>query len=581
MQTVRLLSALSLLLILTACGGTVEPQPSVSAPAVAAMQPSPTALPPTAVQPTPTATTPPTPTPLAPPTKAVDNDLSIARDAVQLYPVPEIYAGDRVTFQVQPYVPDRVLVNEVLVDIYVNGNPVSSNTLTRRNWAGQAEGIFEWVWDTTNQAGEHEVRIELDSQDTIWAGDENPDNNVVTFTVTVNSARALPRAQRNIDWVTTETNCCNIHVLTGTAAYRDLTQLIQATETAVVTASQRLNEPPDDKIEVYFIDRTIGQGGFAGSEMVVTYVDRNYAGGTLEQLLIHEAVHVLDRQFAPQRVKFLAEGLAVWASGGHYKPEELNERSAALVEIGRYVPLETLISDFYPVQHEIGYLQAAGFVTYLIDTYGWSTFRSFYGDTTDGDAPSDADSVNVNLQKYYGKTLAEMEADWLNYLSGILPSSTAVADLQTTIRYYDMMRRYQAAYDPTAHFLDAWLPFPADVREEGNPADFARHPQTETNITLEAMLLAAEQALFAGSFDRANVLLDSIGRTLDNGGSFVDPLAMSYLEIVRTATGLGYEVQQIDLQGDRATARVTSINGTHLSQLEMQLRRNAWILLSN
>jgi hypothetical protein len=48
--------------------------------------------------------------------------------------------------------------------------------------------------------------------------------------------------------------------------------------------------------------------------MVVSYVDRRYAGGGLHELLVHEATHILDQQFAPQRISFLAEGLA---SGGN------------------------------------------------------------------------------------------------------------------------------------------------------------------------------------------------------------------------------------------------------------------------
>ena len=55
------------------------------------------------------------------------------------------------------------------------------------------------------------------------------------------------------------------------------------------------------------------------------------------------------------------------------------------------------------------------------------------------------------------------------------------------------------------------------------------------NVTLELMLTAADAALRAGDFARANVILDSVGHILDNGGSVIDPMATSYLNIVRAA----------------------------------------------
>lgn len=586
--------ALCLLLLATACQTQVDeqvvasPSPVTVATAVDEATAvadtgaaSPTA--PSSPEPLPTATATefPSPTPEPSPTAtAVPPDLSITAEHVTLYPVPEIFAGDRVTFQLQPTVPESIIVSDVAVDIYVDGAPVSSDMLTRRNWAGQAEGIYEWVWDTAGQPGEHTVRVVLDPEDKIQEGDEDPNNNAVDFTVAVRSAQDLPLSQANVEWVSAETICCNIHVLSGTAAYRDLRQLMEQVQTAVDAAAARLDTRPEEKIEVYFIDRTIGQGGFAGAEVVVTYIDRNYSGGNVEELLLHEAVHVIDRQFAPQRLKFLAEGAAVWASGGHYKPEDLHERSAALVEIGEYLPLAALIDGFYPVQHEIGYLEAAGFVSYLIDTYGWPTFREFYSNTTRDDGDTESAALSANLQTYYGRDLATMEQEWQAFLTQHPPSAAAIVDLQTTIRYYNVMRRYQMQYDPTAHFLTAWLPLPEAVREQGNTADLLRHPQTDVNVALEAMLVAAEEAMrVEQNYERANVFLDSVTRVLDSG-AFVDPLARSYLDIVQIATAMGYEVQKVALEGDSAAVVATTTHGFGLLNLDLALQRSGWMLVN-
>ncbi len=506
-------------------------------------------------------------------------DLTLTRSDIQLYPVPAIYDGDRVTFQLLPFVPESIPLQDVIVQIMVDGSVIHEDTLARRNWAGQAQGIYEWVWDTAGQTGEHTVTLTLDPADSIYSGDEDPENNSVSFTVTVNDQALLPPTVVDATWTTTESDCCTLHAVSGTAAARDAYMLADMVDTAVAEAVSRLNEPVNRRLNIYFTDRVIGQGGFAGADMVIAYVDRQYTGGNLHELLVHEAVHVIDRQFAPQRIQFLAEGIAVWAAGGHYKPENLTERAAALLQLGKYIPLDRLISDFYPVQHEVGYLEAAGFTTYLIDQYGWARFRNFYVNTTAGDGVNDAAAVDANLQLTYNKTLPEMETEWLAYLQNQPVSETAVADLATTIRFYDIMRHYQLLYDPSAHFLSAWLPYPQEVREQGNTADLTRHPETAVNIALEAMLLNAAGDLEAGNYTRANVLLDSIARVLDNNGAFIDPVASSYLQIVEKAQLLGYIVQRIEMNEATAVAHANTPVNPKLVQLELVLRSQGWALL--
>lgn len=525
---------------------------------------------PTAVSPTPTADQPSLPT-----------DISISPEDLQLFPVPDIFSGDKVTFQVMPSIPAEIAVNNVSVDIYVDDQLISSDTLESRNWAGRAEGIYEWQWDTTGHPGDHIIRIVLDAGDLIKEGDENDNNNEITVPITIRKAGERPLAERDEAWITAETDCCKIHALTNTAAYRDLPKLLDMTETAVAQAAIRIREEPDQKLDVYFIDRTIGNGGYAGDEIVATYVDRAYAGGNLHELLVHEAVHVLDRQFAPQRLKFLAEGLAVWASGGHYKAEDLNARMAALIDLGLYIPLEDLLDDFYLIQHETGYLEAGGFVSYLVDAYGYELFRDFYSATSAADAPTLYQVLDLNLQKVYGKTLPQMEAEWLQSLRALPSDPQQNADLRTSIRYYEAMRSYQNQYDPTSFFLTAWLPHPQEVLQEGNPADLRRHPQSPINITLEVMFRTAEAAMLSGDYNRSNIILDSIDRILNENGAFADPISVNYRDIVDTATNFGYEVQDILLNGDEAEVLATTASGIHLSQLNMERRRGDWVMASN
>jgi hypothetical protein len=535
----------------------------------------PSANPTAEIPPTNTAQPSPVPTETAVPPQL---DLAIQNDDVFLYPVPSVYAGDRVTFQILAHVPDHVDPRSVTVHVLVDYQDVANGTLSGRNLAGDAVGLFEWAWDTTDETGEHLVHVILDRYDTITAGDENRDNNQVELNVPVLDPLTLAPNERNATWVTAETNCCTVHVVSGTAAYRDLPELLVRVETAVQQAALQLEEELSRKVDIYLVDRVIGQGGYAGNAVVISYLDRQYASQGFDQVLIHEAIHIIDRQFAPERITFMAEGLAVWGSGGHYKPEDIDQRAAALVALNQYVPLVELMDNFYPVQHEIGYLEAAGFVNYLIETYGWPQFKQFYADVTANDAATMSGAIDLNLQQYFGVTLAQAEADWLSYLAALPEDRNVLMDLQTTIRYYNVMRRYQRFYDPTAYFLTAWLPYPGALRTDGNPADLTRHPQDEINVTLEVMLQAADMALRTGDYNKANVLLDSVIRVLDNDGIFIDPLAASHLNLVRLLSSEGYEAQSVVLEGDRALVQASTVNTAVLTPLTLTLSGQNWIL---
>ncbi|MCA9982067.1 MAG: hypothetical protein KDD89_14585, partial [Anaerolineales bacterium] len=446
---------------------------------------TPSAMPPAVSAPTATASPPAPPTSTAvmqPATTGADyQDLALNPEQLYLHPVPVLYAGDKATIQIGAHVPSGVNMQDVVVQVLVDGSVVGQNRLNMRNFAGDTSAVFNWVWDTTTSDGSHELAIYIDPEDRIQIGDENLANNVLTQTITVLPANQRPVAERNWQWTTAETEYAYVHVVEGTAAHRDFNDLLQATDDAVAFAADKLQVKPERKLDVYFIDRVIGQGGYAGNSLVVSYPDRNYAGGGLWEVLVHEVVHVLDLQIAPRRMPFLAEGVAVWATGGHYKQENLHTRTAALQELGLFVPLTDLANDFYPLQHEIGYLQAAGLVSYLVEQYGWEATRNFYASVEPVDGQTNAEVLSTQLQNHFGLTSAQLEEQWRNFLRNQPYDPNAIPDLQTTVRYYDIMRRYQQAHDPTAYFMTAWLPSPLEMRQREITADLTRHPTDEIN----------------------------------------------------------------------------------------------------
>ncbi|MGH2537819.1 MAG: hypothetical protein ACRDHL_10525, partial [Candidatus Promineifilaceae bacterium] len=550
-------------------------RPPTDAPTQAAVTPTlrPTSLPTATATPQPTAS----PTP-APP---VTPDLYVQAADIAFFPVPALYAGDLVTIRVAPDLPAGLAPNDVDIQLQVDGRDLAAGTLGQRNLAGEPVGLFEWVWDTRGQAGQHIVSVLLDPDNAVQVGDENPHNNRADVPVNVLLPAGLSDLEANAEWVTAATTCCRLHVVSGTAAQRDLYRLTEGVQIAFERAAERLGEELAGPYEVYLIDRVIGQGGYSGQTMVVSYLDRDYAGGGLDEVLTHEAVHLLDRSFAPERITFLSEGVAVWAAGGHYRQEEAGRRMAALVELGQALPLTQVIDNFYASQHEIGYLQAASLIEYLVAGHGWPRVRSFYADASPRDGASPAAAVSATLERHFGRSLAEVERDWLTYLGGLPRNPRTLDDLRLTLRLYETMRRYQSMYDPGAYYLSAWLPDPAAAEARGATADFSRHPEAESNLALETMLQSANGLWLAGEYGRAHAILDSVERVLNHNGAFLDPLAKAHLDIVRAAAQVGYEVQTLTIAGDRATVVATWPSLPTLQHLTFGLvEGGAWVLLS-
>ena len=503
-------------------------------------------------------------------------DISVSAGNILVYPVPQLYTGDRVTFQLVADVPANLNPADIPVRIYVNDELIVDAPLGGRSrFSGDAYGLYEWVWTATD-AGEHAVTVVLDPLDEIQVGDTHQDNNIVNLSINVLQAESAPKP-----WVTESTAYANIHVVQDTAAHRDIPLLKVEVDRAVQESAARLGIIPTEKLNIYFIDRVIGQGGYASNSMVISYPDRNYAGGGLSEVLRHEAVHVLDNQIVTgQGYRFMVEGIAVWATGGHYKSENLDQRAAALLlDTNSYLSLTDLVNNFYPAQHEIGYLEAGAFFGYLVHAYGLDTVRNFYANLSPRADQALAESLSHSMTLHFGKTLVQLEADWHSYLRAQPRNATDASDLLLTVDYYDLVRRYQQAYDPSAYFRSAWLPYPENLRTQGLTADLTRHPRAETNIVFETMLESADKALRMGDYDRVRALLNSVERALANNGRFLDPLSSSYQQIVRFTAGQGLEAQDITITTDgvqTATVLANSADNPELQTLTLALNGQQW-----
>jgi hypothetical protein len=169
--------------------------------------------------------------------------------------------------------------------------------------------------------------------------------------------------------------------------------------------------------------------------------------------------------------------LAVYLSGGHFKPEPLVARAAALLTLGSYIPLTSVANDFYNQQHDISYLEAATLITYMVDMYGWEAFNTFYRDiSVPARGQTDSDVIDAALQAHFKFSFATLETAYLAYLRKQPFSQEQRADLQVTVEFFDTVRRYQAAFDPSAYFLYAWLPDGSVMRQRAIVAERLAEP---------------------------------------------------------------------------------------------------------
>jgi hypothetical protein len=180
----------------------------------------------------------------------------------------------------------------------------------------------------------------------------------------------MPLDQAQAQWASTQTQCCTVFYITNTASERDLSTLTAMIDTQASLSIEEMGSSFTDPITVTVLPRLLGHGGFSSSEISVSYLDRNYAANEWEMVVHHEMIHDIDAHMGGSfRPTIFVEGLAVYMAGGHYKPEPLMPRAAALQPdfLNWYIPLKSLADDFYASQHEIGYLEGASLIEYMVN----------------------------------------------------------------------------------------------------------------------------------------------------------------------------------------------------------------------
>jgi hypothetical protein len=506
----------------------------------------------------------------APPDSGAAASTAAADFIVRLHPEDGLYTGDQVSFEV--IAPPGLAVDERSLHVSLAGMELGQAGFTPFGIGGRFQATLLWAWDTSGLApGSYRLDFRLEPDGPAWSQ-----------AVELLDVQSLPAVERLAAWQSAQTACCIVHYVSGTPAERDLPAILVTVQAQAESASRRMGAALPEEISVVLLPRVLGHGGFANYEIAVSYLERNYANNNLEQVVHHEMVHILDRQLGGEYLPSLfVEGLAVYLSRGHYKREPLLSRAAALVQQGGYLSLARLADDFYQSQHEIGYLQAGALVQYMVNTWGWDAFNDFYRSIEPPEDGRPSSAIDRALQAQWGLSLAELEARFVNELARQALNPDMADDLRLSAAYYDIVRRYQQALDPSAYFLTAWLLDGREMRSREIVADYLRHPDEPLNLALEAMLAAAGEHLRLGQYPQAGRLLHAVQRALSalEAGAArplaADPLAQEYQSLVDWLLGRGFEVQQARLEGQKARVWV-STSGPTLMEIDLVQAGDGW-----
>ncbi len=410
---------------------------------------------------------------------------------VRYHPDGGLLSGDLVSIEVM--VPTGFPGKGVVVqlDQGAQGLQTIATSEFGPNASGGRTAVFLWAWDTRGiPPGDYHLRFTI-----------SPDNQV--WTEVVHLGEPLSGAAQT--WQERDTECCRIHYISATAAARDIDHLAQIVDERARTAARQLGysltQNSGDLLDINLIPRELGQGGFTGKEVIISYSDEDYTAGDIGIIIQHELIHRMDVALGGDyRPILLVEGLAVYLTGGHYEPEPVVLQAAILAREGGYLPLDILSENFYSHQHEESYLEAASLVAYMVQTWGWDGFNQFYRDIHLSTGQNAGQAMDDTLQRHFGISLQDLDLRLESWLVGqpVLPDMRT--NLNTMVDFYDAIRSYQEEMDTSAYFRQVWLPDPAEMRKRGIVADYLRGPQDNLNLRIMANLKAAGQSWINGQY---------------------------------------------------------------------------------
>jgi hypothetical protein len=479
---------------------------------------------------------------------------------IHAYPGPDHFEGDILSFEIildRGFYEDTSMVNMKLDNLTEISVPARLLTYDRL--------FIPLALNTANMVGNHQLKFSILNGSL---------NHIYSFEVLPATMRQL--TERDSIWMTYQSGCCVLHYLSNTAAMRDIESIAKTIDDSAKKIEIISNKKIDQRLRIYLIDRIWGNGGFAvDKDIGITYTDRN-AGPLrnrigLETVAVHELSHSMNIGNEMQKntsLNFSSEGVAVFVSGGHYKPEPIEKRVAALYHLGYYVPVGEDIG-----QHELGYLHSAAVLTYISQRYGQDAVWKFL--SSKNCSGNMDNSLNCGLQQNFGISLVEFNQDFEKWTKNIDPGDQ-VDDLRLTIELQDMRRHYQNEYAPPPEFISYDLP---DIQShQGYISVLTRKFNAPVNVAIELLIAAGQQAIIDKRYKEAEGIILLLNQTLSQG-TIEDINVKNYLDIVIKLNERGYNAVYLDIQKDNAKALVS--NGSlEIINLTLLKSEDIWDIVS-
>lgn len=306
----------------------------------------------------------------------------------------------------------------------------------------------------------------------------------------------------DFQWQEARDGNISLFYLPGTPAARDIETLRATASASLLRDSTVLGTSLNQPLAIYLLPRIFWQGGAAFGDRIImiSYADRAYTGVGPQDYLTHELAHALTQSWGnlTNAGGVLSEGIAVYATGGHYQPDRLDRSAATLVQSPLYIPPAILRRDFSNLQHEVAYTESGSFVKYLVDQFGLDNLRALIR------RPND-------WQTIYGAGVDVLSRRWLDRLNALPIDQLDAERWRLKVRFFDVLRQYEQRIDPDARRL----PTVPIARWDAPLRSALRGPaESEENQVLELMLGAVihliEAAPAAGQLTQAAAILDEV-----------------------------------------------------------------------
>jgi hypothetical protein len=294
-----------------------------------------------------------------------------------------------------------------------------SDLQTTLGWAtGPEQGT-----QATVQPFEHGWLIRMHASDTVYA--LGPQRSNLTIITPPSFAPDAPAPFLGGELVVS-THSVDFYRLPGSLTASEVRAISSAVEASIASGSTMMKTNLAGRVALRFEPPQTGICAIRGLTLSNQRTIRMFYGPgsnlrNIEAILAHEFVHQLQHDYYGARDHLrsdiiLLEGMAMWGSSPYYLDDSgqpqyhANARTAMQEDI--LLPLTTsLQADCRTSTRNFIYDQWGSFVEYLLLTYGRERFDAVYANSA-GRPPGSA-----SYEAVYGKSLAQLEAEWLAWLA--------------------------------------------------------------------------------------------------------------------------------------------------------------------